>query len=211
MDYEDITESSSSSLPDNDNINFNTFTLHPVNEDFIRQEYIRNLYILMEIIKETAPLKILIEKGKPSDQSPSLIPSQSPPIDSSQIIFQNIKPYIDICNKMLEQTIILYNSYINGINKIIDTVNINLNKIEGTTDKIHITFIETATYHPIILKDYNFPVVQELVNFMIYLKDRIINIYKQVIQIAPLIEEFKSEKEIEEFILKEIRSKGIVI
>jgi hypothetical protein len=157
-----------------------TFTLHPYYPQEYDQTILALIYQLLEILEE----KLQSKYQKPLEQI------KRKPYE--KII--NIKDTIEIFNKILEQIIQLHNNFIDIINKIPE--------INKTIQKIH--------FKPIILNNYNFPLNQNLINFIVNLRTKIFSIYDDVINMAKILSKVKSSDEINAQINNHLRKLGLM-
>lgn len=104
----------------------------------------------------------------------------------------NIKELIDAYNNALYNIAQIFNKYAVQINNVL-----RLN-------------IRTVSYHPVVLKNYYLPVSDDLVNFINSMKNNVIGLYKQVLDIPKLIPKTKNIYEINQDIHNRLLRERII-
>lgn len=106
-----------------------------------------------------------------------------PPIE-----FVDIRTTIDMFNCVMQSLTYVYNCYVDQINSL------NSIYIIPTFDFFN---LEHATYCPIVLDTYCFPVSVQLLGLLYIIKYDTIRLYKKLIAILAIIPELKSLEQIE--------------
>lgn len=151
-------------VPQNLPKNIDVFDLHPYEEVSSK----KNFYMLT-----LYELSILLDELINSQQIKKEKLTKIKEIIKPEIKYINIKYIIDKCNQLLKETFNIYNLFMDTFNNYL-------------RDELNHEF-KKAVFIPITLENYDFELNENIVNVIIYLKDKIIDIYKKVIQIPSLI------------------------